>query len=70
MVARSRYPTDHELMLDVRPAYGWFDDFATVVGTRRPDAGGCWCMSYRDSRDLKRRAVSVHADRVQPGRAA
>lgn len=35
---------------DVRPAVGRFADFATVVGTRRPDAGGCWCMSYRDSR--------------------
>ena len=34
----------------MRPAYGRFDDFATVVGTERPDAGGCWCMSYRDSR--------------------
>jgi GNAT superfamily N-acetyltransferase len=35
---------------EVRPAVGRFDDFALVVGTRRPDAGACWCMSYRDSR--------------------
>ena len=34
----------------MRAATGRFDDFATVVGTQRPDARGCWCMSYRDSR--------------------
>jgi hypothetical protein len=50
MVARPRYPTDHEPAIDVRRAYGRFDDFATVVGAQRPDAGACWCMSYRDSR--------------------
>lgn len=36
--------------IEVVSAVGRFDDVATVVGTRRPDAGGCWCMSYRDSR--------------------
>lgn len=36
--------------IDVRPALGRFEDFATVVGTQRADAGACWCMSYRDSR--------------------
>ncbi len=35
---------------EVHSAVGRFADFAAVVGTRRPDAGGCWCMSYRDSR--------------------
>ena len=50
MATRPRFPTDHEPTIDVRPAYGHFDDVATVVGTQRPDAGGCWCMSYRDSR--------------------
>ena len=50
MATRPRFPTDHEPTIEVRPAYGRFDDFATVVGTQRPDAGGCWCMSYRDSR--------------------
>jgi GNAT superfamily N-acetyltransferase len=35
---------------NVRSAVGRFEDFAAVVGTRRPDAGACWCMSYRDSR--------------------
>ena len=37
------------MVIDVRPALGRFDDFATVVGTRRPDAGGCWCVAYRNS---------------------
>jgi GNAT superfamily N-acetyltransferase len=50
MPAPSRFPTDHEPTLDVRPALGRFEDFATVVGTQRPDAGGCWCVAYRDSR--------------------
>ena len=45
-----RYPTDHEPTIDVRPAYGRYDDFATVVGTQKAGAGGCWCMAYRDSR--------------------
>lgn len=34
---------------EVLPAVGRFEDFALVVGTKRPDAGGCWCMAYRDS---------------------
>ena len=50
MPAPPRFPTDHEPTLEVRPALGRFEDFATVVGTQRPDAGGCWCMAYRDSR--------------------
>lgn len=33
----------------IRPALGRYDDFAAVVGTQRPDARGCWCISYRDS---------------------
>ncbi len=48
--ARPRFPTDHEPKVDVRPALGRFEDFAVVVGTQRPDARGCWCMAYRDSR--------------------
>lgn len=50
MPAPPRFPTDHEPTLEVRPALGRFEDFATVVGTQRPDAGGCWCTAYRDSR--------------------
>jgi GNAT superfamily N-acetyltransferase len=44
------YPSDHEPLVEVRPATGRFDDFATVVGPGQRDARGCWCMSYRDSR--------------------
>ena len=49
MVAKPAYPTDHDPTIVVRPALGRYEDFATVVGTQRPDAGGCWCMAYRDS---------------------
>jgi GNAT superfamily N-acetyltransferase len=44
------FPTDHLPTVDVRPAVGRFDDFAVVVGPRRPGVHGCWCMAYRDSR--------------------
>ena len=37
-------------MIEVLPAVGRFDDFALVAGVQKPGAGGCWCMSYRDSR--------------------
>jgi len=50
MASKPRYPTDHEPTVEVRPALGRFDDFATVVGTQKAGAGGCWCMAYRDSR--------------------
>jgi len=36
--------------IDVRPAVGRYDDFYEVVGVKKPGGGGCWCMSYRDSR--------------------
>ncbi|MCB7135955.1 GNAT family N-acetyltransferase [Cellulosimicrobium marinum] len=36
--------------VEVRSAVGRFEDFATVVGPRRPGVAGCWCMAYRDSR--------------------
>ena len=50
MATRPSFPTDHEPTIAVRPAYGRYDDLATIVGTQRPGAGACWCMSYRDSR--------------------
>jgi GNAT superfamily N-acetyltransferase len=50
MAAKPRFPTDHEPSIDVRPAVGRFEDFATVVGTQRAGAEGCWCTAYRDSR--------------------
>ena len=36
--------------IEVRSAVGRFDDFAEVVGVKKPGGGGCWCMSYRDAR--------------------
>jgi ribosomal protein S18 acetylase RimI-like enzyme len=37
------------MSVDVLPATGRFDDFATFM-VPRPGAGGCVCMSYRDAR--------------------
>ncbi len=34
------------MAIDVRPATS-FDDLATMVGPKRPDANVCWCLSYR-----------------------
>ncbi len=36
------------MAIEVRPATV-FDDVATMVGPRRPDASVCWCLSYRIS---------------------
>lgn len=55
--------------IEVRPAVGRFDDFATVVGTKRADAGGCWCTAYRDSTvpNLERPAYMRARCEVEPG---
>jgi len=50
MASRPRYPIDHEPELTVHSAVHRFDDFAEVVGVKKPGGGGCWCMSYRDAR--------------------
>lgn len=34
------------MAIDVRPATV-FDDVATMLGPKRPDASVCWCLSYR-----------------------
>ena len=34
------------MAIEVRAA-GDFDDVATMVGPKRPDANVCWCLSYR-----------------------
>jgi len=34
------------MTIDVRPASS-FEDVATMVGPKRPDADVCWCLSYR-----------------------
>src|SRR3712207_5753105 len=64
-----RFPIDHDPIIDVRPALGRFDDFTTVVGTQRSDAGGCWCMAYRDSRvsNLERPAYMQEECATEPG---
>ena len=50
MTGSDRQPAELEPVVDVRPAHGRYEDFAAVVGTRKPGAAGCWCMAYRDSR--------------------
>lgn len=56
-------------MIETTSAVGRFDDVAKVVGTKRPDAGGCWCMSYRDSRvpNLERPAFLRGLCTAEPG---
>ena len=34
------------MVIEVRPA-SRFDDVATMLGPKRPDANVCWCLSYR-----------------------
>jgi GNAT superfamily N-acetyltransferase len=34
------------MAIEIRPATD-FDDVATLVGPKRPDANVCWCLSYR-----------------------
>lgn len=34
------------MAIEVRPA-SRFEDVATMVGPKRPDAQSCWCLSYR-----------------------
>jgi len=38
------------MTIEWRPALGRFEDFAEVVGVKKPGGAGCWCMAYRDSR--------------------
>jgi Coenzyme A transferase len=35
--------------VEVLPAIGRWDDFASFMVPRKPGSGGCVCMSYRDS---------------------
>ena len=36
------------MSIDVRPAVGSvFEDVATMVGPKRPDANVCWCLTHR-----------------------
>src|SRR3981189_3251228 len=36
--------------VEVVSAVGHYDGFYEVVGVKKPGGGGCWCMSYRDTR--------------------
>jgi len=36
--------------VEVVTAVGRFEDFRLVAGVQKRGAGGCWCMSYRDTR--------------------
>ena len=46
------------MVLEVRPASAdRFDDVATMVGPRRPDANVCWCLSHRIDASLNRELV-------------
>jgi GNAT superfamily N-acetyltransferase len=47
---KDRWPDGPDVRIEVRPAVGRYDDFYEVVGVKKPGGGGCWCMSYRDSR--------------------
>ena len=63
--------------IEVRPAtLDRFDDLATMVGPRRPDADVCWCLSHRldsrTNRELRGRQRGEHvrelcARPVSPG---
>src|SRR5690606_18651833 len=38
------------MSIEVLPATGRWDDFAELLVPKKPGAGGCICMSYRDAR--------------------
>ena len=46
------------MTIDVRPAtLDRFEDVATMVGPKRPDANVCWCLSHRIDAKLNRELV-------------
>jgi GNAT superfamily N-acetyltransferase len=54
------------MTIQVRPATS-FDDVATMLGPRRPDANVCWCLSYRLTSSRENRALTgpARGDRVR-----
>jgi hypothetical protein len=70
MVARSRYPTDHELMLDVRPAYGGGSTISQLWsapgGPTRAGAGACPTATARSQTPSGQRTCGSSSAR--PGR--
>ncbi|MFJ3393014.1 GNAT family N-acetyltransferase [Leifsonia aquatica] len=57
------------MSIEVLPATGRWDDFATFMVPRKPGGGGCVCMSYRDARlDMPARIEYMHAEcETEPG---
>lgn len=53
------------MSIQVRPATV-FDDVATMVGPRRPDANVCWCLSYRiPSKENQQLSGTARGERVR-----
>lgn len=52
--------------IEVRPATD-FDDVATMLGPKRPDANVCWCLSYRltSSKENRELVGPARAERVR-----
>ena len=52
--------------IEVRPARD-FDDVATMLGPKRPDANVCWCLSYRvtSSRENRELVGPARGERVR-----
>ncbi|MBW9213242.1 GNAT family N-acetyltransferase [Mumia sp. zg.B53] len=52
--------------IEVRPATS-FEDVATMVGPKRPDANVCWCLSYRltTSKENQSLAGPARGERVR-----
>jgi GNAT superfamily N-acetyltransferase len=56
---------DAGMTIEIRPATS-FDDVATMVGPKRPDANACWCLSYRiPSKENLALGGAARGDRVQ-----
>ncbi|MEU6021361.1 GNAT family N-acetyltransferase [Micromonospora sp. NPDC047134] len=53
------------MAIEVRPATV-FEDVATLVGPKRPDANVCWCLSYRiGSKENQRLRGTMRGDRMR-----
>ncbi len=53
------------MAIEVRPATN-FDDVATMVGPKRPDANVCWCLSYRiPSKENQALSGAARGERVR-----
>ena len=51
------------MTIEVLPAVGRWDDFASFMVPRAPGAGGCVCMSYRDARlDMPARIAHMQGE--------